>query len=58
MNPIVDTLVVGFLIVFMVFLLRGYHKMKDYENDDTYLSEEQKQELEKQKKQDSETKQD
>ena len=56
MNPIVDTLVIGFLIVFMVFLISGYHKMKDYENDDSYLSDEEKEKLQKQ--QEKETKQD
>lgn len=47
MNPIIDTLVIGFLIVFMVFLIKGYHKMKDYENDDSYLSKEEREKIQK-----------
>ncbi|MGM0623144.1 MAG: hypothetical protein ACQESH_03900 [Campylobacterota bacterium] len=51
MNPFIDTLVIGFLILFMVFLIRGYHKMKDYENDDSYLSKEERERLQKEKEQ-------
>jgi len=47
MNPIIDTLVIGFLILFMVFLIRGYHKSKDYENDYSYLSKEEREKLKK-----------
>lgn len=48
MNPIIDTLVIAFLFLFMIFLLRGYHKSKNYENDDSYLSKEEREKLKKQ----------
>lgn len=36
MNPIIDTIIIGAFILFLVFLASGYHRSKDYENDDTY----------------------
>jgi large-conductance mechanosensitive channel len=45
MNPIIDTLVIGFLILFMVFLINGYHKSKNYEEDDSYLSKQERDKL-------------
>ena len=50
MNPIFDTIIIGVLIVLMIFLVRGYHKIKNYEEDDTYLSQEER-EQERLKKQ-------
>jgi len=47
MNPIIDTLVIAFLILLMVYLIRGYHKSKDYENDSSYLSKEEREKLTK-----------
>ncbi|MGM0534009.1 MAG: hypothetical protein ACQERK_05905 [Campylobacterota bacterium] len=47
MNPFIDILVIGFLFLFMIFLIKGYHKSKDYENDDSYLSQEEKEQQEK-----------
>ena len=43
MNPIVDGIMVTLFVLFMVFLLAGYHRTKSAEREERFRIEEEKQ---------------